>query len=83
MRTELGNRMISRDTNALALRIILVCRPRTTLKTFPVAPFARPESGAGGGRQSRRRRLTKKQTPESWITEPCCPRPEIGFPIEL
>ena len=30
MRTELGNRMISRDTNALALRLILVCRPRTT-----------------------------------------------------
>lgn len=28
MRTELGNRMIGRDTNALASSIILVCRPR-------------------------------------------------------
>ncbi len=28
MRTELGNRMIGRDTNALASSIVLVCRPR-------------------------------------------------------
>lgn len=30
MRTELGNRMISSGTNALASSIILVCRPRAT-----------------------------------------------------
>jgi putative DNA methylase len=30
MRTELGNRMISRDTNALASSVVLVCRPRHT-----------------------------------------------------
>jgi putative DNA methylase len=30
MRTELGNRMIGRDTNALASSIVLVCRPRGT-----------------------------------------------------
>jgi putative DNA methylase len=29
MRTELGNRMVGMDTNALASSIILVCRPRT------------------------------------------------------
>jgi putative DNA methylase len=28
MRTELGNRMIGKDTNALASSIVLVCRPR-------------------------------------------------------
>jgi putative DNA methylase len=30
MRTELGNRMIGRDTNALASSIVLVCRPRAS-----------------------------------------------------
>ncbi|MBN1449253.1 MAG: DUF1156 domain-containing protein, partial [Bacteroidetes bacterium] len=30
MRTELGNRMISSGTNALASSIVLVCRPRST-----------------------------------------------------
>ncbi len=39
MRTELGNRMIGKDTNALASSIVLVCRPRT-----PLPP-------AGGGRE--------------------------------
>lgn len=35
IRTELGNRMISKDTNALASSIVLVCRPRD-----PDAPTA-------------------------------------------
>ena len=54
MRTELGNRMISSGTNALASSIVLVCRPRIHLTPRP--PLHSWRGGAeGGGEVSTRR----------------------------